>query len=381
MSIIDSNYRITEDDFLYNAYKKRESESSRNNAKYSINAFEKYCKDVFGKSRNDVIDEYFEDFVKNHNGRPGAILINRFVTWLEKSSISAGTISGYYSWIKKYLIDVGGLDFTERDLKLITLPYNDTDPEDSIAFSHEQIKIMIHHTNDFRRRCMFMVLKDTGLRDLEIMHIKKVHFDLDRNPYATLFIPKNIVKGKVGKRTSRLCDETTNMIKVLLKGLNDDDYVFRGNPGTAKRSQLNEIKWLTQNRQKLSFYDEMFSQRKPNSNHHKLTLHSFRRFCSVQTEIALRSEGMAHGYIGHKGYLSVYGNKSESEKDELFAEMEPRLTVLEDHIEESEIEAKIAAKYEAEAEQLRTDFQDQINDLKTKITVLTTMAGMDNFKP
>jgi hypothetical protein len=81
--------------------------------------------------------------------------------------------------------------------------------------------------------------------------------------------------------------------------LGDDDRVFGVNDDTQRSVVSEEVCWIRV-RDKLGLTDRYES-----NGRHKKNMHSLRAYCATQLAEAYGEE-FAHGFIGHKGYLTQY---------------------------------------------------------------------------
>ncbi|QMU54458.1 MAG: tyrosine-type recombinase/integrase [Nitrosopumilus sp.] len=227
---------------------------------------------------------------------------------------------------------VHGIKVTSEDMTdYVTLPM--IDEEEKEPFLHDEIRKILDFTRMPRRKCLYMVLKDTGCRIGEALRLQRKFIDMTANP-VTIFFPKNIVKGKKRKRTAFVSNETKKMLETVLADLDNDDYVF-GAP-TQKdfgyRTEESAFDWVRR-------YTNMRDRYESNKRYKK-NLHSFRSFCYTQSKLATGDADYAHGYIGHDRYLVVYERMQDKEKIDLFNRCVSRLSIFEDVVVVSDDELK-----------------------------------------
>lgn len=62
------------------------------------------------------------------------------------------------------------------------------------------------------------------------------------------------------------------------------------------------------------------------ANRHHITLHSFRSYFFTRAR-RVHDTDIAHAMVGHTPYLDMYDRKDDSEKLELYLEVEPKLQI------------------------------------------------------
>jgi site-specific recombinase XerD len=84
--------------FLDRVYRKSKSRESRNSAKTSLAAFDKFCLEKFLRSSEAVVQNM-------KKGEHDAYrVIDEFVSYLDRQHVSGSTIHTYISWVRNYMV-------------------------------------------------------------------------------------------------------------------------------------------------------------------------------------------------------------------------------------------------------------------------------------
>ena len=311
--------KITETEFYNLIFVKGKSADSVHSVKTALRTFDKFCLVNHSKSRAELVQD-----IKSSDA--GLKLLMDFKAWLlsntKKQSHAVGTTRNYISAVRKWLKFVGGIRIDSNDFKdFLVFPSYEREDEEAEPLTHENLRIIIDHFANPKRKALFMFMKSTAARTKEALQIKKGYFDFNAKPVSVIF-PRGIVKGKTRKRVQFVDGEAVPMIKLLAKNCSDDDFIFRKNLGiTLETERNNIIKNWSDVVTKLGFNERYANGRL------KHNIHSIRAFCMTQYEKATKDERLAHAYGGHRAYLDQYLRRSESEKAALFEQAEPYLAI------------------------------------------------------
>lgn len=323
------NNRINRDEFI----KTRGAEKTQMGAKTSLNLFDYFCKDLYQKGGDTVVLD-IENAVK-HDGEFDRIfrMFNSYITWLEEDHPQIIIKKNHYStYIKKhnpstikivihtlrqYFEEFGHVEFSERKFRrMVRIPKKiEEEPE---PFTKSEIRDFVDHAMP-KRKALYMVLKDSGMRIGEAVQIKKKHVDMSTNP-ITITIPA--VRSKTQKgRTTYVTRETRPFLKRIIDKIDDDALVFGVNTDKRKSTVTEEACFFNL-REKLGY-----TERYESNNRYKKNMHSLRAYCATQLAEAYGEE-FAHGFIGHKGYLSQY-IRNKDKTVEKYLRAENRLMIYE----------------------------------------------------
>jgi len=318
MSYLDE--RITTEEFI----KTRGVLSSRKIARWSLNLFDLFTKDTLdGKSCEKVVLDLEKEIAKDGKTDRLFILTNKFIQWLQEDhenikvrssnhdvfikKHASSSIHLAISLVRAYYEEFGQIEFAERKFRrMIKLPKKIK--YEPYSLSKEEI-IQICDRSKPRRRALYMILKDTGLRISEVLWLKKEDFDFNITPVRLNFSPVHD-KTNSTNQTRFITSETREYLELYLRERKDEEYLFIKNAAHHDQALNNEERIFDLLRKKLGF-----TKRYEHSNRNLITLHSFRAFCAT-TLAEKYGEEFAHGYIGHEKYLGQYirNKKTMSEK-------------------------------------------------------------------
>jgi integrase len=251
------------------------------------------------------------------------------------------------------------------------------------ALTKDDVRDIILACSNIRLKTYVMFLAATGMRAVEALSIRLNDVNFDSNP-VKVYIRGEFTKTKQD-RYVYLTSEIVQQLKTWLDykyRYHRSCYVDKEN-GNYKSEYINPVRkpndlifaiyskpdnidLKTVYVDIAASYAKMLDRigrgdREDNSTHRKITLHSFRRF--VKSTISDLGFGdYSEWFIGHSG--STYYRKSEKEKAQLFAKIEPYLTFL----DYSELEARgadVVTKLQEKDKQIEalTKKQEQFEQL------------------
>jgi integrase len=305
MSYLDT--RITRDEFI----KTRGAISTQANATTALNLFDHFCNGEYQKSGEQVVLDMEQ--IINSDGNYDRLyrLCNGFVQWLLEDHLeilvkkyrhsepirkhNPSSVRRIISSMRQYLEEFGRIDFSERKFRrMVKLPKEiHQDPE---PFTKAEIRQFVDNAMP-KRKALYMLLKDSGLRIGEAVQLKKSDIDMESNP-VTVMVQASYTKTKKS-RISFVTRETKPFLKRVMANTEDDDLIFGVNED-YRQSVNNEEVLFARTRTALGY-----NKKYECNNRYKKNLHSFRAFCATQLTEEY-SEEFAHGFIGHKGYLTQY---------------------------------------------------------------------------
>jgi len=220
------------------------------------------------------------------------------------------------------------------------------------ALSKEDVIDILNACSDIRLKTYVMLLAATGMRATEALSIRIKDLDFGSNP-AKVLVRGEYTKTKADRivfltqeitqqlnswlnykyRTRRVCyknEQTGKTItEVRTPKKKDSDLVFAvyQNTKTPVPSNL-YIDFRDSFGKTLDRMNKGDREEGSNGRRREITLHSFRRF--VKSTISDLGYGdYSEWFIGHSG--STYYRKTDKEKAEVFAKIEPYLTYLNIH--------------------------------------------------
>jgi len=267
---------LTDEEFFKLVFEKGKSLSSENKARSGVNNLEYFTKDKFKKTRFEVLKDLKEDLDKTHNADLVIRFFQQFIDWMgeDHSDIrfythqnhingrpipkkTPAVIYSYVGIIKRYIKLCHGIKIDADDYKeWLTIPVDDSDDEEPEPFLKEELRLILDSITDQRKKSMYMVIKDTRLRIIEALRLKKKYFDLTTDP-PTVRIPRSIQKNKrtSKSRTGMLCRETVPGVLQVLKNLNDEDLVYTDNAYDIS-ARNNESRYWRHRANKLGFTEK-----------------------------------------------------------------------------------------------------------------------------
>jgi len=242
-------------------------------------------------------------------------LLDSFVTdQLKTVSDKSATLR--LAIVKSYL-EFHDVDIVASKFKKVTLPKVPREDEQPVDASDIR-KILLKCANR-RLKAYLLVLASGGMRAREGLAIRKKDIDFSLNP-TKVHIRKEYAKTRVA-RDVYISDEAAQYLREWIdwkhrnkqKPANqEEELVF----GVGQSSDPGELYKAIQH--EFSKYLELagFTERKDDSNRHKVTIHSFRRFVdSTITDLA--GKDYAEWFLGHS--KSPYYTKKEPQRREIYA--------------------------------------------------------------
>jgi integrase len=301
-------------------------------------------------------------------------LLDNFVSYLSKKSLSASSIIAYVAAVKSYLqyhdIDIIPNKFKAR----VRLPKNHNKKEYAIDAS--DIREILKSCDNTRIKAILYVLASSGIRITECLTIRNRDIDFNSSPTKITIRAEN-----TKTRTERdvdISDEATKFVKEWIDrkyrdrvynktpASKDDDIVFSGmsvvkrelNPRSVYGKVLVHFHRILET---ISLNEKKDGRGKILRN--KITIHSFRRF--VYTTICNSvDQAFAEDFLGHSG--SVYHTMKEAQKREIYTtKIMKHLTFLDFtglEFTGKSIEAKLEAQ-ERENARLRDSDRDKIDSI------------------
>ena len=330
-------------------------------------------------------------------------ILSDFVSYLQNNhNISALTLKQKVVTVKNFF-EYCDVDISPRKFKLkVKLPR--VIRKNKQALSKEDIIDILNACSDIRLKTYVMLLAATGMRATEALSIRIKDLDLKSNP------AKVLVRGEYTKtksdRTVFLTEEITQQLNSWL------NYKYRTRRVCYKNEQTGKTITEVRTPEKKE-YDLVFavyqSTKTPvpsnlyidfrdsfgktldrmnrgdreegsNGRRRQITLHSFRRFVK-STMSDLGYGDYSEWFIGHSG--STYYRKTDKEKAEIFAKIEPYLTFLNIHQLErqgADIQTKVEELEELNQSMRNRDKMkdDAIAQLSDQVMALT--ARMQEFE-
>lgn len=368
MSYIEEN---SNDEDFYNS---RTNKRSRKTIEYTLSVFDRFCHSKYQRDSKTIIKD-----LKDEPNEKIYTLTNQYVIWLGQDhpkilieigryhyerpmkALHPATIRNYVGHLKDYLEEVGGFEISDRRWKKrVKLPKQIEDEPEQIR--PEEVRILLDHVSP-KKKFLYMVLKDSGMRIGETLRIRKKDVDITKNPIE-IKIPAWATKTNKG-RTAYITKETVPMMKRRLNEIDENDFVFPSNEDPAQAS-ITEAKAFEYYRNKLASKFSRFGERYESNNRHKITVHSLRSFTATQCAEII-DEDFGHTIIGHSKYLSQY-IRNKDKIPSMYLKCEHNLMVYE-RIEVVDSDERVK-KLEMENQSIRKDMlelseiMEQLSKLK-----------------
>jgi integrase len=342
----------------------------------------------------DSVDEIIKRIIK---GKMDAYdLLGKYVLYLKDNNngISPITLKNYIITVKNFL-EYSDIDISPRRFRLkVRLPK--VVRKNKEALSKEDVINILNACSDIRLKTYVMFLAAGGFRAVEALSIRIKDLDLESKP-ARVLVRGEYTKTKID-RVVFLTEEVTQQIRswlsykyrkrrVCFKSEDDKTITEYRVPDRKENDLIFAVYQNTKMPNPDGIYDDIAKsfaktldrmgkgeREDGNKNRRQITLHSFRRF--VKTTISdLGYSDYSEYFIGHSG--STYWRKKDSDKAEIFRNIEPYLTFL--NIPQLERQgADIQSKVE-ELEELNQSLRnrdkmkdDAIAQLSDQLMALTT---------
>ena len=347
---------ITKDEYLTKLESKSGSNAMSKSTLSALRSFDKFCQAEYKESAHDIFSQIKKKIDETNNSKYLTNIMSKYTkwcsvdhldlektvkkTWQKRSPYKAKdklTIRNYLSVLKGYIIDVEGINVSDRNYREIPIPDQHSsdldfvDDEESEPFTIDEMRAIIEYTKDQKMKAWLMFMKCTSARPyVEAGQIRKKDIDFTKNPPVVTF-PKNMVKGKRSTRINYLDVETAPRVKAICDKIDDDDSIFRKKGESIKALMSRSNKMFERMRVSLgSDYPSLIE--KNSKGFYKKRPHSFRKTCATNYENALakihkNARDLAHAYIGHNSYLKTYFAKSEQQKIEMFRQFEQSVLI------------------------------------------------------
>jgi len=365
MREINSSYmardKPTKESYYARILRINEKESSVEHAKTSLIHFENFCKDIYKKDSEKVIDdlkvlakkdsvnvaEFLDDLI---NYLSNLKKINRKTKERTGDKIAGITVKGYFSDVKGYLrhhrIKINNDEIKE----FVTFPKSRKERTEPIKL--EDIQLLVEKA-DSTRTIFYKLMATSGIRLAELLQLQKHHFDLNQYP-ARINISSAIAKNGNGRITFTT-KEVSEDLKLILLNLEHDDLVFNKSK-TLGRAKLTEETYFSRLRVKCNIaeYD-------PSGKKHRVRIHKLRKWFNSTVTLAGMSTEIRQTLTGWDSFEGTYHEYTIQELADEYLKIENHLLVS----------PEWRAKYEIEQKDKKLA---EIQDLKKKVDSLDDLA-------
>lgn len=305
------------------------SESAKIQTRYVLQKFDDFCKRKFEKPEDQVIEEIkilkkteTEDEYKLFLYKK---ILQPFIDELSKF-YAPNNVSGLFSYFKRYLVSWGIIVYREETRIFLRLPKKKKDEKH--IFSKNEVRAICNVASP-KRRMLYLVLASSTMRIKETVQLRKKDFEV-KDGKIIIRIKAPYTKTKEGRHTF-VSQEASEQLIPHLETLQDNDLVFGVNENAKKAKDVEE-QTFSQYRKKAGFCncDEVGHNKckgkYTSSNHHKISLHSFRSY-SIKA-INRIDFGLGNSLAGHGYYMKGYDGMDIDEKRAIYKQAEPSLSVF-----------------------------------------------------
>ncbi len=332
--------------------------STQANYKISLDNLENFCMQKYG----------MVDFISELQTGTEDEVFDFLQSWINSNSkLSARTVKGYFSGVKKYL-HYRGIKLHDEDIKA-ELDFRRVIEEELYPLSLEDIQAIfnaIHYKAKVTLMCQMSALMRVG----ETVQLRKKHLILNKENIIVK-LPASITKFKKG-RTTFFSKEASRLLRPKLRDMKDNDLVFGTSPNVIM-SEMNVEQTLRRILTKIGL-----DMRYESTGRFMINTHSFRAYGI--TKISRHDPNFAKKLAGQKGYLLQYDRMTDEEKLEVFESLEVDLIIDNTLKQKAEIKKltldqdRIKA-LEVELATIRNnpDIQQTVRALKKKMKALEAM--------
>ncbi len=267
-----------------------------------------------------------------------------------------------FSRIKKYLHH-RGIKLHPQDIKE-ELEFRRASQEELYPLTLENIQSILKEMRH-KNKVLFICQLSSLMRIGEMVQLKKKHLILEhKNIIAKL--PPTITKFSKG-RTTFFSKEASNLLRPILKSLDDDDLIFATNHN-VRHAEINTEQILNRVLDKIGL-----GQRYESNGRYKINTHSFRAYGI--TKLSRHDPNFTKKIAGQKGYLLQYDRMDDEKKLELYQKFEVDLII--DNTEKLKLENQMKDRTITELEENKATIQklkkNQDNITKTLDMMVTSL--------
>jgi len=339
------------------------AESTQNGIKFSLQNFDRFCKETFeGRGAEEIIQEFL---VLDPREREDHVfdVLQEWVTWNHSKGLAAGTIRRYFSGVFK-ILNYRRIKITIQDIKEnIDFPHKVIEERLPMTLKHFQ---EIFRVANYWKIALYLALLSSGMRIGEAVTVRKKHLELvyskDKQTRIQINIPANMTKTKTG-RSVFISKEAHEYIKQKLKLLEDENLVWGVNENRKEAILAEQVTF--------GRYLERtgLDARYETTKRRKLHLHSLRAY--FFTKASRFDHNFAQLMVGHSGYLiREYDHINLEDKLEMYLELEPELLI--DNTERLKAENEKLEKENDEKESLKAEMariRDDLEKMKQKVDI------------
>ena len=310
---------------------KKKNIGTASNYKSSINNFENFCMEKYGKA--DVIED-----LKEYSDTEILDFIQTWIDWNDK--LNPSTILNMFSRIKKYLHH-RGIKLHPQDIKE-ELEFKRVVEEELYPLTLENIQSIVKEMRH-KTKVQFICQSSSLMRIGEIVQLRKKHLILNKENIIVK-LPTTITKFNKA-RTTFFSKEASKLLRPLLKELDDNDLIFGSNE-KVHLAETNSEQILARVLEKVGL-----NERYESNKRYKINTHSFRAFGI--TKLSRHDPNFTKKLAGQKGYLLQYDRLSDDEKLGLYEKLEIDLII--DNTEKQKQKIKTLEKEKNDIEKMKME--------------------------
>lgn len=304
------------------------SESAKVQTKLVLKRFDTFCHRTQNKAEDEVIEELKILKKTKSEDEYKEVLYNEilqpFVDELAEF-YDPMAVRGLFSYFKGYLVSWGIVIYKEETKIFLKFPQKLQDEKH--VFTKSEVRSICNVASP-KRRMLYLALSSSAMRIQETVQLRKKDIEVIDGK-VTIRIKAIYAKTKQGRHTF-VSQEASELLIPHLATLEDNDLVFGVNEDSRLSMGVEEATFQKY-RQKAGFCNcEIVGIKNcigkyTTSNHHKITLHSFRSYAI--SAINRIDFGLGNSLAGHGYYMKNYDRMSIDEKRVIYKQAEPSLSV------------------------------------------------------
>jgi integrase len=319
------------------------NESTQDSIKYTINNFENFCMEKYGKvnfipTLQDSTEQEVYDVLQN---------------WVNYNKDKAPkSVKTLFSHLRKYL-HYFGIKLNDQDVRA-ELNFAHNVQEEYYGITRSDIKQILDKMR-YKHMVQYLCQSSSLMRIGEIIQLRKKHL-ITGQKNIIVKIPPTIAKFSKG-RTTFFSKEASKLLYPLLKKLDDNDLVFGTSDNPKLSAYQNKANSQSATKQVLRYAVKRagLDMKYESTGRYMINTHSFRAFGI--TKLSRLDPNFAKKIAGQKGYLLEYDRLSDEEKLDLYEQFESELIIDNTKKKEAE-EAKMEAKHKEEIDSVKSELEE-----------------------
>ncbi|GKS67571.1 hypothetical protein YTPLAS73_11180 [Nitrosarchaeum sp.] len=350
------------------------SQSYKEQTKYALDWFDKFCISKFdGKSLKVILDDSMKQKYENPQRHSTNLfsLLQDFINYLGDNNQDPSTVRVNFNLVKSFLNWYGFEIYSEFVKSRLNFPKKIE--EESYPLTLDDIKKILDNASE-ARKALYLFLSSSGMRIQETLKLRKrdLDFSFDR---IMIVIPGKYTKTRKPRRTF-ISKEAQKYLMPILKKINDDGFLFATNADSDKAKHTEE-EYFYRLRERAGMTDRY------DTGIHKITLHSFRSW--FVTRCNRIDPDFGNTLAGHTKYMKKYDRLTNEEKYQLYLKAEKTLSIFErvDEDQQKRIEQLEAyVKKQIEKEKMMQEREEELQGMISEGTFFEEIdrLGKNMFK-